>query len=139
MAKTLLYRLFGVGSVPRQMSATLQSEGVVLLDEGIAGSVTYLDFHAPGRRSNWRRQWFTGAIALTQVRLVALQYSNTAINVPVDDERMRSMRFSVEEETTLVVAFDPALFHDDWSGTMEYRFRTSQAPAFLEKLMSGRS
>jgi hypothetical protein len=68
-----------------------------------------------------------------------IQYSNTAINVPVDDERMRSMRFSVEEETTLVVAFDPALFHHDWSGTMEYRFRTSQAAAFLEKLMSGRS
>ena len=138
MAKTLLYRLFGVGSVPRQLSATLQSEGVVLLDEGIAASVTYLDFRAPGRRSNWRRQWFTGAIALTRVRLVALQYSNTAINVPVNDERMRSMRFSVEEQTTLVVAFDPALFHDDWSGTMEYRFRTSQAQAFLEKLMSGR-
>src|SRR2546430_14379501 len=80
MAKTLLYRLFGVGSVPRQLSATLQSEGIVLLDEGIAGSVTYLDFRAPGKRSNWRRQWFTGTIALTQVRLVALQYSNTAIN-----------------------------------------------------------
>ena len=139
MAKTLSYRLFGVGKVPRQLSATLQSEGILLLDEGIAGSVTYLDFRAPGRRSNWRRQWFTGAIALTRVRLIAFQYSNTAINVPVTDERMRSMRFSVEGETTLVVAFDPALFHDDWSGTMEYRFRTSQARAFMEKLMSGRS
>ena len=47
------------------------------------------------------------------------------------------MRFSVEDETTLVVAFDPALFHEDWSWTMEYRFRTSQAQAFLEKLLSG--
>ena len=80
---------------------------------------------------------FTGAIALTRVRLVALQYSSTAINVPVDDERIRSLRFSVEEPTTLVVAFDPALFHDGWSGTMEYRFRTSQAQAFLERLLSG--
>jgi hypothetical protein len=139
MTRPLSYRLFGVGKIPGQLSATLQSEGIVLLDEGIAASVTYLDFRAPGKRSNWRRQWFTGAIALTQVRLVALQYSTTAINVPADDERLRSMRFSVEEETTLVVAFDPALFHDDWSGTMEYRFRTSQAQAFMEKLMSGRS
>ncbi len=73
MAKTLSYRLFGVGKVPRQLSATLQSEGILLLDEGIAGSVTYLDFRAPGRRSNWRRQWFTGAIALTRVRLIAFQ------------------------------------------------------------------
>jgi len=139
MTKTLLYRLFGVGKIPRQLSATLQSEGILLLDEGIAASVTYLDFRAPGKYSNWRRQWFPGAIALTQVRLVALQYSNMAINVPVTDERMRSLRFSVEEQTTLVIAFDPALFHNDWSGTMEYRFRTSQAQVFLEKLMSGRS
>ena len=102
--------------------------------KALLGSVTYLDFRSPGRRSNWRRQWFTGAIALTQVRLVALQYSNTAINVPVTDERIRSLRFSVEEQATLVVAFDPALFHPDWSGTMEYRFRTSQAQAFLERL-----
>jgi hypothetical protein len=134
MAKTLLYRLFGVGKIPRQLSSTLQAEGIVLLDEGIAASVTYLDFRAPGKYSNWRRSWFTGAIALTQVRLVALQYSNMAINVPVTDERIRSLRFSVEEPATLVVAFDPALFHPDWSGTMEYRFRTSQAQAFLESL-----
>src|SRR5260370_11831927 len=111
MAKTLLYRLLGVGKIPRQLSATLQSEGIVLLDEGIAASVTYLDFRSPGRRSNWRRKWFTGSIALTQVRLVALQYSNTPINVPVDDERMRSIRFSLEGHTTLFVPFNPPLFH----------------------------
>ncbi len=80
MAKTLLYRLFGVGKIPAQLSAELRSEVIVLLDEGIPGSDTYLDFRAPGRRSSWRRQWFTGAIALTQTRLVALQYANFAIN-----------------------------------------------------------
>jgi hypothetical protein len=134
MAKSLLYRLFGVGKFPRQLSAALQSEGIILLDEGISASATYLDFRSPGKYSNWRRSWFTGAIALTRVRLVALQYSNTAINVPVTDERMHSMRFSVEDDATLVVAFDPALFHDDWSGMIEYRFRTSQARAFLKDL-----
>ena len=136
MAKTLLYRLFGVGKIPTQLSAELRSEVIVLLDEGISGSTTYLDFRAPGRRSSWQRQWFTGAIALTQTRLVALQYSNFAINVPVTDERLHRMRFAVEEGTTLLVAFDPALFHNDWSGTIEYRFRTSLAQAFLEKLES---
>lgn len=138
MAKTLLYRLFGVGKVPAQLSAELKSENVILLDEGIPGSVTYLDFRAPGRRSSWRRQWFTGAIALTQTRLVALQYANLIVNVPVTEERLHRMRFSVEGESTLLVAFDPALFHNDWSGTIEYRFRTSQAQAFLEKLSRGR-
>jgi len=134
MAKTLLYRLFGVGKIPWQLSSTLKVEGIVLLDEGISGSVTYLNFRAPGKYSNWRRQWFTGALALTQARLIGLQYSNPVINVPVTDERLRSLRFSVEGGTTLLVAFDPALFHNDWSGTIEYRFRTSQAEGLLEKL-----
>jgi hypothetical protein len=34
----------------------------------------------------------------------------------------------------LLIAFDPALFHPDWSGTMEYRFRTTEAEVFVEKL-----
>ena len=42
--------------------------------------------------------------------------------------------FSVEGDETLLVAFDPSLFHDDWSGAMEYRFHTSQARALLETL-----
>ena len=134
MAKTLLYRLFGIGKIPEQFMATLESEGILALDEGIKGSVTYRDFRAPGKYSAWRRQWFTGSLVLTQVRLVSLLSLSTAIDVPLTDERIRRMQFSVEKNDTLLVAFDPSLFHPGWSGTMEYRFRTTEAPAFLEKL-----
>ena len=134
MAKSLFYRLFGLGKLPAELAATLQGEGVILMDEGIKGSVTYLDFRAPGRHSDWRRQWFTSCIALTEARLLALQNSNTAINVPLQDERMRKMKFSVEDDGALLISFDPALFHSDWSGTMEYRFKTEQAQGFLAKL-----
>jgi hypothetical protein len=134
MAHTLLYRLFGVGRMPRQWRTMLESEGLVLVDEGIAGSVTYRDFRAPGKRSAWRKVAFSGSIALTKTRLLALQYANPAINTPLDDERFKQLRISVEGEETLLVAFDASLFHDDWSGTMEYRFRTSQAQAFLKRL-----
>jgi len=132
MAKTLFYRLFGLGKMPEQFKATLNSEGILLFDEGIKASVTYLDFRAPGKRFGWRRQWFSACIALTQVRLVALQYSKPAINVPFTDDRIRRLRLSIEGDETLLVAFDPNLFHNDWSGTMEYRFRTSEVKAFLE-------
>lgn len=134
MAHTLLYRLFGVGRMPAQWRATIESEGLVLVDEGIAGSVTYRDFRAPGRRSAWRKVAFSGAIALTKTRLLALHYANPAINIPLDDERFKQLRISVEGEQTLLVAFDPSLFHNDWSGTMEYRFRTSQAQTIFAAL-----
>ena len=136
MAHTLLYRLFGVGRIPRQWRTMLESEGLVLADEGIAGSVTYRDFRAPGKRSAWRKVAFSGSIALTKTRLLAVQYANPAINIPLDDERFGQLRISVEGKGTLLVAFDASLFHNNWSGTMEYRFRTSQAQTLFETLRS---
>lgn len=134
MAKTLLYRLFGVGKIPAQWRGTIESEGIVLMDEGIGGTVTYRDFRSPGRRASWKKSAFSGAIALTRTRLLALQFSSPMINVPLDDDRLRQMQFSVEGADRILIAFNANLFHDDWSGTIEYRFRTSQAPAFVKKL-----
>lgn len=120
--------------MPAPWRATIESEGIVLYDEGIAGSATYRDFRAPGKRFAWRKIAFSGSIALTKTRLLALQYGNPAINIPLDDERFKQLRISVAAAETLLVAFDASLFHHDWSGTMEYRFRTAQASAFLETL-----
>jgi hypothetical protein len=134
MKKTILHRLFGAGKIPAQYNAALSGEGILLSDEGIRGSATYLNFRSPGRRSNWRREWFTASFALTKARLAAFRHSSTLINVPFSDERFRELRFSSEDENTLLVAFDASLFQTDWSGTIEYRFRTSHARAFLAVL-----
>ncbi|MGB7922588.1 MAG: hypothetical protein WCF57_05030 [Pyrinomonadaceae bacterium] len=134
MAKSLLYRLFGVGKIPEYLAAQLRGEGILLLDEGIKGSVTYIDFRSPVRYANWKRQWYTASIVLTELRLVALRFSQTIINVPLADERIRRMNFSLEASGALLAAFDAALFHQDWSGKIEYRFRTEYGPIFLDKL-----
>lgn len=134
MTKTLLYRLFGAGKFPEHLATQLKGEGVILMDEGLKGSVTYRNFRAPGRYSKWRRQWYTAALALTQFRLLALRHSRTIINVPLTDERINSMQFSVEEGDTFLVGFDASLFNNDWSGRIECRFRTPQARAFLDGL-----
>src|SRR6476646_9383586 len=109
MAKTLLYRLFGVGKMPAQWRSTIESEGIVLFDEGIGGSITYRDFRAPGKRFTWRKVAFSGSIALTKTRVLALQYANPAIDVPLDDPRLKQMQFSVEGEDKLLVAFNANL------------------------------
>lgn len=135
MAKSLLYRLFGIGKIPAPVMNDLQQEGIILLDEGVSGSTTFLNFRAPGRRYAWRRQWYTASIALTRTRLLALQYASQIINVPLTDERLAKLRFSVENNATVFcIAFDASLFHADWSGTIEYRFRTEQASQFEQDL-----
>ena len=132
MAKSLLYRLFGVGRIPKLLGDTLRIEGIVVSDEGISGSVTYRDFRAPGRYSSWRKQAFVGSVVVTNVRLVALMYSNFAVNVPFSDERIRRLQISVEGSDRLLIVFDPSVFHENWSGTIEYRFRTPLAGEILK-------
>jgi hypothetical protein len=134
MKKTFLYRFFGIGKIPAPYSSAISAEGVILSDEGFKGTVTYLNFRAPRRYSNWKRQWYTAAIALTGTRLLGFQYSSPMIDVPLTDARFRQLNFSVEKRDTLLVAFDASLFHNDWSGNIEYRFQTQFAPDFFDKL-----
>ena len=134
MSKTFLYRFFGLGKLPEAVLAPLKAEGIVLYDEGIRATVTYLEFRAPGRYSNWKRQWFSSTIVLTNERLFALRLRSEIINVPLNDARLRQMRFSFEEPETLLVAYDASLFQADASGTIEYGFKTPQAREFIAKL-----
>ena len=99
MKKKLFYRLFGIGKIPEGYQTAIQSEGVILSDEGIGGTVTYLNFRSPQRISNWKRQWYIAAIVMTQTRLLGFRSSITLVDVPYSDERFRGLRFSLEDET----------------------------------------
>lgn len=134
MKKTLLYRFFGLGKIPAKYGSALRNEGVILADEGLKGTVTLLDFRSPNRIANWKRQWHTASIAMTNARLLAFRYSSPIIDVPFTDARFREISFSVETDGALLVAFDAGLFHNDWSGRIEYRFFTPSAAAFLDQL-----
>jgi hypothetical protein len=112
----------------------LQPEGIVLFEEDVKGSMTFRNFRSPGTYYSWRKVLITSLIALTKTRLLALKGSGPIINVPFTDERLRQMKFSLEGEKTLLVAFDANLFQPEWSGEIEYRFKTPRARRFLESL-----
>jgi hypothetical protein len=131
VAKSLLYRWFGLGKIPKLLNDTLRIEGIVVADEGVPGSVTYRNFRAPGKYFSRRKQGFVGSVVVTNNRLVALMYSSFAVNVPFTDERIRQLQISVEGDR-LLIAFDPKLFHDNWSGAIEYRFRTAQSAEMIK-------
>ena len=131
MAKSLLFRLFGVGQIPKLLRDRLRMEGVVVSDEGVPGSVTYRDFRAPGRYSSWRKQAFIGSVVVTNIRLVGLMGGRFVVDVPFTDERIRQLRIARERDR-LLIALDANLFHDDWAGTIEYRFQTSEAAEIIK-------
>ena len=131
---SLLYRFFGIGKIPADHRAALAAEGIVLSVEGVGGSATYRNFRSPQRIASWRKEWLLGSLVLTNRRIAAFRFSSPVVDVALADERLRQMRFSVEHEAKLKIAFDAALFHDDWSGSIEYRFKTPSAAEFLEKI-----
>lgn len=135
MSQTLLYRLFGFGSLPKAMRPILEQEGIVLVEEGIGGWMIFRNFRAPGRRYSYRRRWFTGSLVVTDRRFAGFAVSKPVINVPLDGPHLAKLETSVEDEgSVLVVSFESSDFHDDWSGTIECRFSTPKAPLFLERI-----
>ncbi len=109
----------------------------MLSDEGLKGSVTYRGFHRPGMSAGYRRVGYIMSIIVTNVRVAAYSSENPLINVPFADERLRQIAFSVETSGGLLAAFDASLFHDDWSGQIEYRFKTPLAQAIADKIKAG--
>jgi hypothetical protein len=135
MSKTLMYRLFKIGRIPTRIRDELKREGIVILDEGIPGTSTFLNFRSPLRYAAWKRQWYTSSIILTRQRLVGLLRGNYIINVPLTDERLKQVEFSLEDDgQVFCVKFDANLFRKDWTGTVEYRFRTEEARNLYERL-----
>jgi hypothetical protein len=132
--QTIMYRLFGVGRIPEPVRAQLQQEGGLVMDEGLRCSLANPYLRTPAKIRHGYRRWFTGGVALTNLRIMAFENSRRCINIPFTDERFRKMRFAQEGADTLVVEFDPSLFQKDWTGLMIYRFRTPHAPHILQLL-----
>lgn len=134
MGKALLYRLFGVGKIPQPMVPVLEGEEIVLKEEGLSGSVTFRNFRAPGKRYSFRRSWLVGSIVITRQRVVAFAFSRPIINLPLAPEQIKKLHCTLKKDTVLSIAFDAAVFNENWSGAVEYRFKTSRARLFLEQL-----
>ena len=132
--KTILHKLFGFGEIREPLLSQLKSEEIIALDEGIRSTITYKNFRAPGRYSNWKRRWMSGAIALTEKRLILQQYSQPVINLELTDERFQKIKVSLETEDTLLFEFAPNLFLENSSGQIEWRCRTPHAKIIADTM-----
>jgi len=134
MAKSLLYRLFGLGKIPRVMVPLLEEEGVVLCDQGVRGSVTLRNFRSPGRICSYRKSAFAGSVVVTRLRFAAFAFAKPLVNLPLADEKLELLELAVPKKNQLLVRFDAGDFHQGWKGTVACRFSTELADRVLENL-----
>ena len=134
MKKTILYRLFGLGAIPRRVRPVLEKEGVLVLDEGMGGWFITRNVKAPGKRYVRRSEGFSGSLAVTKKRIVCFTYWKRQMNISVDDSKLSSLYVNTSNEQTLSISFASSDFRKAWQGVIEFRFTTEKARRFQEVL-----
>ena len=132
MSKTLLYRLFGVGKIPEKIRPILESEGIVVSDEGMGGWYVTRDFTAPGKRFVNRKEGFSGCLVVTRKRLVCYTYRKRQISISVDDPRISALYVALTGSDMFSISFESSIFHDGWNGIIELRFKSEKARQFFD-------
>lgn len=118
--------LTGSGRFPAHVRQRLEAEGLVALEEGLPGSVTYKRYRAPATRYGWRRAAITAAVALTERRIVVQPRGSTILDVPYDHPDIAALAARAEDGR-LVLSYEASAFHLDRAGTVELRLRTPRA------------
>lgn len=138
MRKSILYTLFKLGRLPKEAASRLQTEGVVLLDEGLRASVILRKFRAPGRYHSYKASLFAGSLVITEVRFAAFAFSRPLVNVGLHDDHLRALDLAVPRTGLLSIRFDAGAFDTQSSGSVECRYHTDKARLFVERLESTR-
>ncbi len=117
-----LTRFFKPGRLSERLKAQLETEGLLLLAEGVGVSVSYRRFKAPGKFFLYKRAYGVGSLALTSHRIIAQTYGRTIIDTPYDDPKFKAIAFALERKR-LSASFDPSVFNPRQSGDVSIHFR----------------
>lgn len=108
-AVTFLARFrLGNGKLDPKLRAALESEGLVLLEEGLPGSVRYRHFKAPGRRHHGKVTRERLGLAISEERFVLYCRSGSTklIDSPFSDPRLSALEVSLEANDTVSLRID---------------------------------
>lgn len=100
--------LLGNGTLKPKLLAALQSEGLVLMEEGLGGSVRYERFRAPGRRHHGKVTGERIGLAISDERFVVYCRSGRAklIDTPFSDPRLGMLDISLQDNDTVAIRID---------------------------------
>jgi hypothetical protein len=112
----------------------LAGEDLLLLEEGLGGSITYRRYKAPGKRARLKKVGISGAVCVTDRRLLVWGARGKLVDVPFDDERFAAIEVEAEQPDRVLFAWEASLFHDNRSGRVEVRLHPVQADQVIALL-----
>ncbi|MCG8642412.1 MAG: hypothetical protein MI862_21985 [Desulfobacterales bacterium] len=134
MNKSILYRLFKLGAIPKTFQPVLEQEGIVVSDEGMSGWFICKDVKGPGKRYRHRSERFSGWLAVTRKRVLCYSYRKRQINISVDDPKIACLHITIPSDGTLSISFESSAFRGGWEGIVEFKFKTEKAKRFYHAL-----
>jgi hypothetical protein len=98
----------GNGTIAPELRAALESEGLVLIEEGLRGSVRYTRFRAPGRYHHGKVMPERIGLAISEERFVAYCRSGTVklIDTAFSDPRLGMLDVSLDGEDAVAMRVD---------------------------------
>ena len=132
--KSLRNLMLGSGRLPDDLRAASTAEGLLFLEEGLSGSITYRNYRAPGQRSSLNKQATTDAIVVTSRRLIGWAAGGKNIDVPLDHSLRAAINITLDRPDRICFAYDAGKFSTERSGTIEVRLRTARAAQVAELL-----
>lgn len=127
----------GNGAMKPELRAELESEGLVLIEEGLPGTIRYDRFKAPGRRFYGKVTGERLAIGLSDERFVVYCRSGSVelMDSPYTSPRLSALEVDVEDGDTLALKVDyDRLGEPRISGTITVRAKTERAAEIAEQL-----
>jgi hypothetical protein len=128
--------LLGNGTLKPKLRAELEAEGLVLLEEGLVGSIRYDHFKAPGRRFNGKVTGVCVGLGISEERLVVYSHSGRAelIDSPFSSQRLSSLGIAADNDRLILEVDYDRLDAPNASGQVTIRARTPKAQSIAEQL-----
>lgn len=129
--------LLGNGKLDPEVRAALESEGLVLVEEGLRGSVRYRRFKAPGRRHHGKITGERVALAISEERFVVYCRSGSTalVDSSLTNPRLSNVDVALRGTDAVAIRVDydragvPGV-----SGEITIVVRTANAPAIVDQL-----
>lgn len=131
--------LLGDGTLSPEMLAALESEGLVLVEQGLSGSVSYSHFKAPGRRFNGKITPERIGLGLSEQRLVAYCRSGKVklIDTQFDNPRLDAVTVELQGDEKVAFKIDYDLMGEPGvSGVITVRVKTDRAAEVVGQLQA---
>lgn len=129
--------LLGKGTLKSGLRAELESEGLVLLEEGLVGSIRYTNFRAPGKRFKGKITGECFGLGISERRLALYCRSGRAklIDQPFTEPRLSALEVSQHDEDRVAFLIDyDRVQVPKVSGQMTIRVRTPNAALVVDEL-----